>query len=161
MTFYVSENFVFSPPVMALSDEVKNPACGLWVLAGSWSSGQKLNGYVTEDVLLGFIDNQQAISALVGVGLFSADLRGGYWLGHGHGSRQRLWKMDRSDYRKKISNSLRHRVYDRDGWQCLRCGAVSNLSLDHIQPWILGGDDTYENLQTLCRPCNSSKGASV
>ena len=28
-------------------------------------------------------------------------------------------------------------------------------------PHILGGEDTLENLRTLCKPCNSSKGARV
>lgn len=63
--------------------------------------------------------------------------------------------------RKKIPDALRMAVYDRDGWRCLHCGAEENLSLDHIQPWSLGGADTMENLQTLCRSCNSRKGARV
>jgi 5-methylcytosine-specific restriction endonuclease McrA len=44
---------------------------------------------------------------------------------------------------------------------CVECGATSELSLDHIYPHSLGGEDTIENLRTLCKPCNSRKGASV
>lgn len=63
--------------------------------------------------------------------------------------------------RKKIPDALRMAVYERDGHKCLHCGATDRLSLDHIHPWSLGGADTLDNLQTLCRPCNSRKGARV
>lgn len=63
--------------------------------------------------------------------------------------------------RSKIPDALRAAVYERDGHACLHCGATDRLSLDHIHPWSLGGEDTLENLQTLCRPCNSRKGARV
>lgn len=63
--------------------------------------------------------------------------------------------------RRHISDAIRHAVYARDGHACLHCGATSRLSLDHIYPYSLGGEDTLDNLQTLCRPCNSRKGARV
>lgn len=72
------------------------------------------------------------------------------------------WRMKgRGTSRPPISSELRQAVYDRDGRACRHCGATTNLSLDHIHPFSLGGDDTYENLQTLCRSCNSKKGARV
>ena len=63
--------------------------------------------------------------------------------------------------RRHIPDSLRLAVYERDGWKCLHCSTPERLSLDHIHPYSLGGADTLENLQTLCRPCNSRKGAKV
>lgn len=63
--------------------------------------------------------------------------------------------------RKKIPDHLRAAVYERDDYRCLHCGADEALSLDHIHPWSLGGEDKIENLQTLCRPCNSRKGARL
>lgn len=63
--------------------------------------------------------------------------------------------------RRWIRPSLRAAVYQRDGHACLHCGTRESLSLDHIYPYSLGGEDTLENLQTLCRPCNSRKGARV
>lgn len=63
--------------------------------------------------------------------------------------------------RRYIPDSLRLAVYERDGWACLHCSSLDTLSLDHIYPHSLGGEDTFENLQTLCRPCNSRKGAKV
>lgn len=63
--------------------------------------------------------------------------------------------------RRHIPDTLRLRVYDRDGWVCLHCGTSEHLSLDHIHPYSRGGEDVLENLQTLCRSCNSRKGARI
>lgn len=60
-----------------------------------------------------------------------------------------------------ISSEIRQRVYDRDGNRCLACGTSDDLTLDHKHPYSLGGSDDESNLQTLCRPCNSKKGARV
>lgn len=72
--------------------------------------------------------------------------------------RGRFRRFSSRDY---IPASVRRAVYLRDGYRCLRCRIPERLSLDHIIPWSKGGPDTVENLQTLCRPCNSSKGASL
>ena len=50
---------------------------------------------------------------------------------------------------------------NRDGWACLRCGATEWLQVDHIVPFSLGGGWTWDNLQTLCRSCNCSKGTKT
>ncbi|MEU6017001.1 HNH endonuclease signature motif containing protein [Streptomyces sp. NPDC047515] len=63
--------------------------------------------------------------------------------------------------RTGISDALRNFIYERDGYQCTRCGDTDDLTLDHIHPWVLGGANSADNLQTLCRPCNSSKNAKV
>ena len=51
------------------------------------------------------------------------------------------------------------KVMQRDGWKCLRCGELRNLSKDHVVPISRGGSNSADNLQTLCRSCNSWKGA--
>jgi hypothetical protein len=45
----------------------------------------------------------------------------------------------------------------RDGFQCQHCGASKDLAIDHIQPLILGGSNELDNLQILCKSCNSRK----
>lgn len=61
-----------------------------------------------------------------------------------------------------ISKRTRQLVYERDGYRCVACGrAAKKLSLDHIYPKSLGGIAVFENLQTMCRPCNVRKGAQV
>ena len=57
----------------------------------------------------------------------------------------------------KISDDLRHSVFDRDGYQCLECGSPDYLQCDHVHPVSKGGETTLHNLQTLCRVCNARK----
>lgn len=61
------------------------------------------------------------------------------------------------------SRSWRLKLAERDGLVCQHCGEAGSvdgsdptLTLDHID---LGGGNSMENLQLLCRSCNSSKGA--
>lgn len=65
-----------------------------------------------------------------------------------------------SFYRKeKIPPDIRWAVWERDNFTCKHCGARKNLSVDHIIPESKGGKTTMENCQTLCKSCNSRKGA--
>lgn len=58
-------------------------------------------------------------------------------------------------------SNIRAFIFNRDGFACLCCGSVNNLSLDHIVPIHRGGKNQISNLQTLCRSCNSSKGIAI
>lgn len=44
---------------------------------------------------------------------------------------------------------------------CVDCGTFDDLTLDHVQPLILGGRNHPSNWAVRCRPCNSRKGAGV
>lgn len=63
--------------------------------------------------------------------------------------------------RGQLSPGVRYRIMERDAFVCLRCGVQTDLTIDHIQPVDQGGSDDPENLQTLCRSCNSSKGTKT
>lgn len=63
--------------------------------------------------------------------------------------------------RDPIPAAVRFFVFERDGYRCAQCGTAEDLTIDHIYPKSLGGADTEDNLQTLCRSCNSRKGARV
>lgn len=63
--------------------------------------------------------------------------------------------------RTQPSKRKRQRIYARDGHRCVTCGATKHLTLDHVIPRSLGGTNSDDNLQTMCRPCNQAKGATV
>lgn len=60
-----------------------------------------------------------------------------------------------------------HHRYDTEAWKaqraawgnrCLCCDTTADLTTDHIVPLSLGGTNTLDNLQLLCRACNTRKG---
>jgi len=52
-------------------------------------------------------------------------------------------------------------IFKRDNYTCQMCGKRNlkgfDLTIDHIYPMSLGGNDCAENAQTLCRKCNRKK----
>lgn len=60
--------------------------------------------------------------------------------------------------RRPIGTRKALAVFERDGFRCRHCGASQGLTVDHVKPVAHGGGNDMENLQTLCGPCNSSKG---
>ncbi|AYL16392.1 HNH endonuclease [Pseudomonas syringae pv. actinidiae] len=65
--------------------------------------------------------------------------------------------------KKPIPSDLRAQVFERDGYECLRCGCAARLRLraDHVIPESRGGEASMANLQTLCMSCNSWKGVQT
>lgn len=56
----------------------------------------------------------------------------------------------------------RSAIFARDGFRCVYCGEVfdpDDLSVDHVQPQMRGGDGSWGNVVTACRACNTLKGA--
>jgi superfamily II DNA or RNA helicase len=58
---------------------------------------------------------------------------------------------------REPSEEVKAQVKRRDGNQCLACGATKYLQVDHIRSWHRGGSNDIDNLQTLCKVCNSKK----
>jgi 5-methylcytosine-specific restriction endonuclease McrA len=52
---------------------------------------------------------------------------------------------------------LRRIVLKRDGNRCLKCGSMTNLTIDHVIPLSKGGVTTELNAQAACGPCNVEK----
>lgn len=59
------------------------------------------------------------------------------------------------------TGQLRQDILKRDKYRCVnpKCRSKKDLQIDHIKPFSQGGKTTYENGQTLCKTCNTSKGA--
>ncbi len=85
--------------------------------------------------------------------------------------------MGRVELTREDRTAARHyrraRAYrapgDFDGWEwelvrawwgrCLACGTSEGLTVEHVVPLSRGGSNAVTNLQVLCGPCNSRKGA--
>jgi len=70
----------------------------------------------------------------------------------------------------KVSNGGFHTIEEwekckkRYNYTCPMCGVSEpeiKLTLDHIIPLSCGGKNSIENIQPLCRACNSSKGTAI
>ena len=43
-------------------------------------------------------------------------------------------------------------------YECAYCGSDEDITLDHVKPRSLGGQDTSSNIICACHECNQSKG---
>ena len=62
---------------------------------------------------------------------------------------------------RKISQSVKDKVWNRDGGKCVLCGSNENIEFDHIVPFSKGGANTYRNIQILCESCNRRKSDNI
>ena len=56
----------------------------------------------------------------------------------------------------------REDIFARDAFRCVYCGTVyelADLSIDHVQPQVRGGDRSRGNVVTACKACNTAKGS--
>jgi 5-methylcytosine-specific restriction endonuclease McrA len=60
-------------------------------------------------------------------------------------------RLDSDEYEK-----LRQVILRRDGWRCQSCGGMSNLEVHHQQFRSHAGDDSEQNLITLCATCHTT-----
>ena len=56
----------------------------------------------------------------------------------------------------KAYKALCKQVLARDNWRCQNCGASDNLQVHHTQSRSKLGDDSSENLITLCATCHEA-----
>jgi 5-methylcytosine-specific restriction endonuclease McrA len=53
-----------------------------------------------------------------------------------------------------LYEQLRQKVLRRDQWRCQGCGSLSGSEVHHRTPKGRHGNDTEENLITLCTSCH-------
>jgi 5-methylcytosine-specific restriction endonuclease McrA len=74
------------------------------------------------------------------------------------------YKIEKS---RTIPLSIRVKVLSRDNFRCVFCGKSpatdigTKLHIDHIVSFANGGENTLENLQTLCEECNLGKSNRI
>jgi 5-methylcytosine-specific restriction endonuclease McrA len=76
------------------------------------------------------------------------------------GNRRRSWEAmhrNRSVGRETVRLSEWKELLDKHGGRCVRCGSQDHIQVDHIIPLSKGGTNTLDNIQPLCRRCNSGK----
>lgn len=64
--------------------------------------------------------------------------------------------------RKKYSNSVRKMIYEKADGHCALCGKkilFDDMTLDHINPLSMNGEDNISNLNCTCKSCNQFKGS--
>lgn len=74
---------------------------------------------------------------------------------------ENIWNSICRVERGKVTNKIRFAVYTRDGNRCRRCGSTYDLEVDHIFPISKGGKSNFDNLQTLCKTCNTLKSNKI
>jgi len=60
-------------------------------------------------------------------------------------------RLDPESYRK-----LRRHILERDGWRCQACGTMRHLQIHHQTFRSRSGDDSEQNLITLCCECHAN-----
>ena len=61
-------------------------------------------------------------------------------------------------------SSRRLRILKRDRFRCVYCNAqppVDELTLDHVEPRVKGGDQSDGNLVACCKACNELKAGQA
>jgi 5-methylcytosine-specific restriction endonuclease McrA len=54
----------------------------------------------------------------------------------------------------ELYEQLCREVLQRDGWRCQSCGSLKNLQVHRREFRSQSGDDSEQNLITLCRDCH-------
>lgn len=62
---------------------------------------------------------------------------------------------------RRIPDSVKREVWNRDGGRCSRCGSREKLEFDHIIPYSKGGGNTARNIELLCMDCNRKKSNAI
>jgi len=139
------------PAMIMLAAKGKHRAMLVHMLGLVYTTEYQSDGWIPKKALPLIYGRKADAAALVADGL---------WFEGENGWGIYEW-MDNRILRPRValSKAKRRTVFERDNYKCRHCRSTENLSVDHIEPWSLGGSNDLDNLQTLCLRCNASKGA--
>jgi len=66
--------------------------------------------------------------------------------------------------KRTFTNADKRTIYERQNGICPKCGKqyeFSEMEGDHVIPWWRGGKTNIDNLQMLCKECNSGKAGKM
>lgn len=167
------------PAVLGIPDSDRPDAIALWSSCAAWCSDNGEHEQFPARLITDLGGTHDQAGTLVRAGLLDESptlwsAEGSVWTwsvnvgGMAYVERYRLGRKVEGllwgikwPSRRKIPVPVRDLVHRRDGYRCCNCGSSADLTLDHIEPWSLGGSDHVSNLRTLCRSCNSRKGAKT
>ena len=66
-----------------------------------------------------------------------------------------------ADYQGRRRELVEKMIERGQRYICAECGRIGKLTVDHKTPLRWGGTNDLDNLQFLCRECNSAKGARL
>lgn len=86
-------------------------------------------------------------------------------------ARERAWREKHPEYFRQKTNRRKAMTLDRGSFTeqewvelcnrygniCLCCKKKKPLTIDHVVPLALGGSNTIDNIQPLCKECNCRK----
>ena len=65
-------------------------------------------------------------------------------------------------FRRKEIPLTKKNILRRDGYTCQYCGSKEGpMTIDHVIPKRLGGEDSWDNLVCACLECNNRKGDRI
>ena len=73
-----------------------------------------------------------------------------------HGDNAVTYRLREPPIKRHVVPSLRDAIVERDGG-CIICGSTDQLEVDHMRGLQNGGDNSAENLATLCDECHKEK----
>jgi len=66
-----------------------------------------------------------------------------------------VYMVKRPVQRRKMS---RYEIFSRDNFSCQYCGSrPKDMTIDHVEPRCKGGEFTWTNVVSACKPCNHRK----
>ncbi len=72
-------------------------------------------------------------------------------------SYDRLLELRANTAARKLNRTTKEMVFRKYDYQCNYCGDTEDLHIDHIFPFSKYRDNSFSNLQILCRDCNLFK----